>query len=81
MILGILIGALLTASALYLNRKKPLKTGEGVFVVPKGVKWVSVSVKGGGGGGSGRGNTDSSTATVGVTNQETDSEMVIKLKY
>ena len=81
MILGVLIGSLLTASLFRFLNKKPLKTGEGVFVVPKGVKWVSVSVKCGGGGGSGRGNSGSSTATVGITNQDTDSEMVIKLKY
>jgi hypothetical protein len=80
-ILGVLIGSLLTASLFRFLKKKPLKTGEGVFVVPKGVKWVSVSVKCGGGGGSGRGNSGSSTATVGITNQDTDSEMVIKLKY
>ena len=80
MIYGILLGALLTASLFFLTRKKPLKTGEGIFVVPKGVKYVSVCVKGGGGGG-GSGRSGDSMATMGVTNQETDSEMVIKLKY
>lgn len=58
---------------------KPLKTGEGVFMIPKGVKWVSISVQGGGGGGSGKGKCGTSTATVGVIEEQ--SEMVIKLKY
>lgn len=78
MILGILFGAALTAVIGYFfTRKRPLKTGEGVFVIPKGVKYVSVSVTGGGGGGSGR--NGSSTANLGVNSG--DSEMVIKLKY
>ena len=82
MIFAILFSSALAALVTYLfTRKKPFKTGDGVFVVPKGVKWVSVSVKGAGGSGSGRGNSGSSMATIGIANQETDSEMVIKLKY
>jgi hypothetical protein len=76
MIYVLLIGITLILFSLRFKVNKPLQTGEGVFVIPKGVKYVSVSVIGGGGG-SGRNGT--STATVGVNSG--DSEMVIKLKY
>ena len=84
---GIIQGIMLVSAGLLFRSaynvlfKNKFKTGEGLSVIPKGVKWVSVSVKGGGSGGSGRDNSGSSTATVGITNQETDLEMVFKLKY